>query len=145
MAIEELNNRIQELATEMRTSRDLDTVKESADLIVKYSQLQASVTSSLEIALDTLLKQNMTLACNMLPARRDSLLKDCSSKLGPKDLANLRTDHFDQQEVFNSDILSQVEDNMIKSLSIIKEPDTKPYRDTGRDHGGRVVTLASHL
>ena len=82
MAIEELNNRIQELATEIRSSKDLDTVKESADLMIKYSQLQASVTSSLEIALDTVLKQNMTLACNMLLARRDSLLKDCSSKLG---------------------------------------------------------------
>ena len=46
------------------------------------------------------------------------MLKDCSSKLGPKDLANLCTDHFDEQEVFNSDILSQVEDNMIKRLSI---------------------------
>ena len=61
MAIEELNNRIQELASEIRSSGDLDTVKESADLIGKYSQLQASVTS-LEIALDTVLKQNMTLA-----------------------------------------------------------------------------------
>ena len=70
MAIEELNNRIQELATEIRSSEDLDTVKESADLMIKYSQLQASVTSSLEIALDTVLKQNMTLACNMLLARR---------------------------------------------------------------------------
>ena len=99
MTIEELNNRMQELANEIRSSGDLDTVKESADLIVKYSQLQASVTSSLEIALDTVLKQNMTLACNMLLARRGSLLKDCSSKLGPKDLANLRKDHFDQQEV----------------------------------------------
>ena len=105
MAIEELNNRIQELATEIRSSEDLDTVQESADLMIKYSQLYASVTS-LEIALDTVLKQNMTLACNMLLARRDSLLTGCSSKLGPKDFANLRTDHFDQQEVFNSDILS---------------------------------------
>ena len=133
MAIEELNNRIQELATEMRSSKDLDTVKESADLMVKYSQLQASDTYSLEIALDIFLKQNMTLVCHMLLARRDSLLKDCSSKLRPKDLANLRTDHFDQQELFNSDILSQVEDNMIKRLSIIKESDTKPYRDTTRN------------
>ena len=74
------------------------------------------------------LKQNMTLACNMLLARRDSLLKDCSSKLGPKDLANLCTDHFDQQEVFNSDILSQVEDNM--RLSIMKHSDSKSYRDS---------------
>ena len=130
MAIEELNNRIQELATEIRGSEDLDTVKESADLMIKYSQLEASVTSSLEIALDTVLKQNMTLACNMLLARRDSLLKDCSSKLGPKDLASLLTDHFDQQEVFNSDILSQVEDNMIKRLSIMKESDSKSYRDS---------------
>ena len=61
------------------------------------------------------------------------MLKDCSSKLGPKDLANLRTDCFDQQEVFNSDILSQVEDNMIKILSIIKDTDTKSYRDTTRN------------
>ena len=132
-AIEELNSRIQELASEIRNSGDLDIVRESADLIGKYSQLQASVTSSLEIALDTLLKQSMTLACNMLLARRDNLLKDCSSKLGPRDLANLRTDHFDQQEVFDSDILSQVEDNMIKRLSIIKESDTKSYRDTTRN------------
>ena len=130
MAIEELNNRIQELATEIRSSEDLDTVKESADLMIKYSQLQASVTSSLEIALDTVLKENMTLACSVLLARRDSLLKDCSSKLGPKDLASLCTDHFDQQEVFNSDILSQVEDNVIKRLSIMKESDTKPDRDS---------------
>ena len=130
MATEELNNRMQELATGIRSSEDLDTVKESADLMIKYSQLQASVTSSFEIALDTVLKQNMTLACNMHLARRDSLLKDCSSKLGRKDLANLRTDHFDQQAVFNSDILSQVEDNMIKRLSIMKESDAKSYRDS---------------
>ena len=130
MAIEELNNRIQELATEIKCSEDLETIRESADLMIKYSQLQASVTSSLEIALDTVLKQNMTLACNMLLARRDSLLKDCSSKLGPKDLANLRTDHFDQQEVFNSDILSQVEDNMIKRLSIMKDSEPKSYRES---------------
>ena len=79
--------------------QEIWTLRESADLIGKYSQLQASVTSSLEIAVDTVLKQNMTLACNMLLARRDRLLKDCSSKLGPKDLANLCTGHFDQQEV----------------------------------------------
>ena len=95
MAIEELNNRIEELASEIRNSEDLETVRESADLIVKYSHLQASVTSSLEIALDTVLKQNMTLACNMLLARRDNLLKDCSSKRIPKNLANLPTGHFD--------------------------------------------------
>ena len=64
MAIEELNNRIQELASEIRNSGHLDTVSESTDLIVKYSQLQGSVTSSPEIALNTVLKQNMTLACN---------------------------------------------------------------------------------
>ena len=64
---------MQELANEIRSSGDPDTVKESADHIVKYSQLQASVTSSVEIALDTVLKQNMTIACNMLLARRDSL------------------------------------------------------------------------
>ena len=133
MAIGELNNRIQELASEIRSSGHMDTVKESADLIVKYSQLQASVTSSLEIALDTVLKQNMTLACNMLLVMRGSLLKDCSSKLGPKDVANLCTDHFDQQEVFNSNILSQVEENMIKRLSIIKDSDTKSYRDSARN------------
>ena len=49
----------------------------------------------LEIVLDTVLKQNMTLACNMLLAGRDNLLKDCSSKLVPKALANLHTGHFD--------------------------------------------------
>ena len=76
--------------------------------------------------------KNITLACNMFLARRDNLLKDCSSKLGPKDLANLRIGHFDHQEVLDSDILFQVEDNMIKRLSIIKESDTKSYRDTSR-------------
>ena len=76
MTIDELNNRIQELASEIRSSGDLDTDRESADLIGKYSQLQASVTSSLEIALDTVLKQNMTLTCNMFLAKRDSLFKD---------------------------------------------------------------------
>ena len=60
------------------------------------------------------------------------MLKDCSSKLGPKDLANLCTGHFVQQEVFDLDIFSQVEDNMMKRLSIIKESDTKSYRDTSR-------------
>ena len=62
MALEELNSRIQSLANEIRHSEDLDSVKESTDLIVKFSQLQTSITSSLEIALDTVLKQNMTLA-----------------------------------------------------------------------------------
>ena len=65
--------------------QDIWTLRESTDLIGKYAQLQASVTSPLEIALDTVLKQNVTLACNMLLARRDNLLKDCSSTLGPKD------------------------------------------------------------
>ena len=123
MTIEELNNRIQEVASEIRNTGDLDTVKESVDLIGNDAQLQASVTSPLEIALDTVVKQIKTLACNMLLARRDNLLKDCSSKLGPKDLANLCTGHFDHQEVFDSHILSQVEDKMIKRLSIIKESD----------------------
>ena len=45
-------------------------------------------------------------------------------------MANLRTDHFDQQEVFNSDILSQVEDNMIKRLSIMKDSEPKSYRES---------------
>ena len=37
MTLDELNNRIQELASEIRNSGDLDTVRRSADLIVKYS------------------------------------------------------------------------------------------------------------
>ena len=86
----------------------------------------------------------------MLPARRDSLLKDCSLKLGPKDLANLRTGHFDQQEVFDSDVMSQVQDNMIKRLSIIKESDTGTYRDTSKDtrHTGilpEILISGGHL
>ena len=47
MALKELNSRFQELASEIKNSGDLDTVRESAELIVIYSQLQASVTSSL--------------------------------------------------------------------------------------------------
>ena len=49
LAIEKLNSRIQQLVSEIRNSGDPDTVRESADLIGKYSQLQASVTSYLQI------------------------------------------------------------------------------------------------
>ena len=56
MAIEELNIRIQELANKIRSSGDLKTMQLSADLIDKCSQLQTSVTSSLEMALYTDLK-----------------------------------------------------------------------------------------
>ena len=124
MVIEELNNRIQELASEIRNSGDLDTVREYANLIVKYLQPQASIIASVGITLDTVLKQNMLLA------GRDNLLKDCSSKLGPKDLANLHRGYFDQQEVFDSDILSRVDHD--QRLSIIKDSDTKSCRDTSR-------------
>ena len=103
-------------------------MKESAELIVPYSQLQTSVTSSLEIALDNAFKQNIIPNCNLLLARRNNLLKDRSYNLGPKDLANLCTGPFDQQEVFDSDVLSQVEDTTIKRISIIKDSDTKSYR-----------------
>ena len=83
----------------------------SAALIVEFCQLQFLITNSLEIALDTVLKQNVTLACNKLLCRHDTL-KECGSK-GPKGLVNLRTGPYDQEEVFDSDVLSQVEDNMI--------------------------------
>ena len=68
----------------------------------------------MDIALGTVFKQNMTLACNLLLCGRDNFLKDCNSKLGPKDLATLRTGPFDQQEVFDSLVLSRVENNLIK-------------------------------
>ena len=133
MAIEELNNRMQELANEIRRSGYCEGVSRShceVFTIPGFSHFFSGdcFAHCFEAKYDV---------CNMLLARRDSLLKDCSSKLGPKDLANLRTDHFDQQEVFNSDIFSQVEDNMIKRLSIIKESDSKSYRDTPRNFAFR--------
>ena len=66
MAVEELHIRIHSLSDDINYSNDLDPVKVSAELIVKFSQLHSSIISSLELALDTLLKQNMTMACNML-------------------------------------------------------------------------------
>ena len=66
MVLEEMNIRIKSLSDDIKNSNHLDSVKEFTEVIVKFSQLVSSVTSSLEIALDTVLKQNMTMACNML-------------------------------------------------------------------------------
>ena len=110
-------NRIQVLSDDIKNANDLDSVREPAEVIVKLSQLQSSITSSLKIVVDTVLKQNKIMACNMLLFRRDKLLKDCSSKLGLEYLANLCTEPFDPEEVFDSDMLSQVEDNMLKRIS----------------------------
>ena len=134
LALEELSNRVQTLSEEIQESDDLAAIKDSASLISRFCQLQSSITSSMDIALDTVLKQNMTLACNLLLCRRDNLLKDCNSKLGPKDLATLRTGPFDQQEVFDSHVLSEVEDNLIKRMSILKESENKQYKDSNRSY-----------
>ena len=135
-ALEELNGRINTLSEEIRTFDDVSDIREIAILISKYSQMQSSITSSLEIALDTVLKQNMTMACNLLLARRDNLLKDCNTKIGPKDIARLRTESFIHSEVFSSELVSNVEDNLIKRMSILKESETsstrKPYRSENR-------------
>ena len=64
MVLEELNIRIQNRANEIRNTEDVESVKESAELIVKFSQLQNSITSLLDIALDTVLEQKLTLTCN---------------------------------------------------------------------------------
>ena len=117
-ALEEINFRILDYAEEIKDKSGDPEISSAVDFIIKHCQLQQSITASIEKALDTVLNQTMTSACNLLLTRRDTLLRDVSSNISSQDISSLRTSSVTSREVFPAEMINQVENNLIKRLSV---------------------------
>ena len=69
----------------------------------------------------------MTLASNMLLNRRDNFLKLCHRDVTDKDIARLRNASLTKKEMFNSKVLSEVEQNFIQWSQINRDPAFKKH------------------
>ena len=120
--------------------------------------LQFTTMGCLRKALDDVLDTSMTLASNLLLNRRDKFLKLCHRDVTDKDIARLRNASLTKKELFNSKVLSEVEQNFIQWSQINRETAFKKHRgnsygsrsfaDSKKDQGPRWQsgnTLASHL
>ena len=70
----------------------------------------------------------MTLASNLLLNRRDNFLKLCHKDVTDNDVARLRNASLTKMELFNSKVLSEVEQNFIQWSQINREPVYKKQR-----------------
>ena len=86
-------------------------------------------------ALDDVLDTSMSLASNLLLNRRDNFLKLCHRDVTDKDIARLRNASLTKKELFNSRVLSEVEQNFIQWSQINREPAFKKHR--GDSYGSR--------
>ena len=90
--------------------------------------LQNSTMGCLGMALDDVLDTSMSLASNLLLNRRDNFLKLCHRDVTDKDIARLRNASLTKKELFNSKVLSEVEQNLIQWSQINREPAFKKQR-----------------
>ena len=97
--------------------------------------LQSTTMGCLGKALDDVLDTSMTLASNMLLNRRDNFLKLCHRDVTHKDIVRLRNASLTKKELFNSKVLSEVEQNFIQWSQINRELAFKKHR--GDSYGSR--------
>ena len=141
-ALEEINLRILDYVDKITEKSQDPAISSAIDTIVKHAQLQQSITSSMEKALDVVLNQDMTAACNLLLARRDSFLKDAMPGISSQDNRALRTASFSSRELFPTYLINDVENNLIKRIGVNRsEPNPKRQRRgqnySSRDFGPR--------
>ena len=100
--------------------------------IWSWLQMLDRLIASLELSLDSLLCQNMTLACNLSLARRDTLLYDCH-KISSEDRLTLRNASFTDTELFPSSAVTQAENNVIRRANVPRDS-SQPSKKQKRDY-----------
>ena len=103
-------------------------IKQSMKFIQNCLHLQSTTMGCLGKALDDVLDTSMTLSLNLLLNRRDNFLKLCHRDVTDKDIAKLRNASLTRKELFNSKVLSEVEQNFIQWSQINREPVYKKHR-----------------
>ena len=112
----------------MKESVDQEDIQQSMNFIQNCLHLQSTTMGCLGKALDDVLDTSMSLASNMLLNRRDNFLKLCHRDVTDKDIARLRNASLTKKELFNSKVLSEVEQNFIQWSQINREPAFKKHR-----------------
>ena len=112
----------------MKESVDQEDIQQSMNFIQNCLHLQSTTTGCLGKALDDVLDTSISLASNLLLNRRDNFLKLCHRDDTDKDVARLRNASLTKKELFNSKVLSEVEQNFIQWSQINREPAFKKHR-----------------
>ena len=89
---------------------------------------QSTTIGCLGKVLDDVLDTSMTLASNLLLNKRDNFLKLCHRDVTDKDIGKLRNVSLTKKELFNSKVLSEVEQNFMQWSQINREPVYKKQR-----------------
>ena len=126
-AIEKSTNEIFLEVAKMKESVDQEDIQQSMNFIQNCLHLQSTTMGCLGKALDDVLATSMSLASNMLLNRRDNFLKLCHRDVTDKDVARLRNGSLTKKELFNSKVLSEVEQNFIQWSQINREPAFKKH------------------
>ena len=134
-AMEKATNEMFSEIDKMKDSVDQEDIQQSMNYIQNCLHLQTSTMGYLGKALDDVLDTSMSLASNLLLNRRDNFLKFCHRDVTDKDIARLRNASLTKKELFNSKVLSEVEQNFIQWSQINREPAFKKHR--GDSYGSR--------
>ena len=121
-AIEKATNEMFTEVDKLKDSVVQEGILQSMNFIQNCLHLQSTTMGCLRKALDDVLDTTMTLASNLLLSRRDNFLKLCHKDVTDKDIAKLRNASLRKKELFNSNVLSEVEQNFIQWSQINREP-----------------------
>ena len=127
-AIEKATNEMFSEVDKLKDCVVQEDIQQSMEFIQNCQHLQSTTMNSLGKALDDVLFTSMTLASNLLLNRRDHFLKLCHRDVTDKDIARLRNASLTKKELFNSKVLSEVEQNFIQWSQINREPVYKNQR-----------------
>ena len=127
-AIEKATNEMFSEADKLKESVVQEDIQQSMEFIQNCLHLQSSTMNSLGKALDDVLDTSMTLASNLLLNRRDHVLRLYHRDVTDKNIARLRNASLTKKELFNSKVLSEVEQNFIQWSQINREPVYKKQR-----------------
>ena len=103
-AIEKATNEMFSEVDKLKESVVQEDIQQNMEFIQNCLHLQSSIMNSLGKALDDVLDTSTTLASNLLLNRTDHT---------DKDIARLRNASLTKKELFNSKVLSEVEQNFI--------------------------------
>ena len=127
-AIEKSTNEMFSEVSKMKESVDQEDIQQSMNFLQNCLHLQSTTMGCLGKALDDVLDTSLSLASNMLLNRRDNFLKLCHRDVTDKDIARLRNASLTKKALFNSKVLSEVEQNFIQWSQINREPAFKKHR-----------------
>ena len=127
-AIEKATNEMFTEVDKLKESVVQEDIQQSMNFIQNCLHLQSTTMGCLGKALDDVLATSMRMASNLSLNRRDNFLKLCHKDVTDKDISKLRNASLTEKELFNSKVLSEVEQNFIQWSQIKREPVYKKQR-----------------